>query len=255
MAERRHNLRRLVNRYGLLTTELGKSDEDIARLVRASNAALGAFADEDENLSAAVARLPGTLRQTERDPRQGRAARRPHGPDLRGAAPAVPQARRGERPRSARSPRRPRRCCVTQVRPFARAASRSSAISAPPPRELAAAGPDMTKAFRGLNRLFNIGAYNPGGREGISRSLRARGRLHARRARAQRGLPLLARLGRQNNTTSLFSTADALGPIRRAYLLGLNCDVSTGADAAGIPAAEAERLVDLLGGIGACAKP
>ena len=65
VAERRSNLRRLVNRYGLLTTELGKSDRDIARLVRASEAALGAFADEDENLSGTVARLPGTLRQTE----------------------------------------------------------------------------------------------------------------------------------------------------------------------------------------------
>ncbi len=36
VAERRQNLRRLVNRYGLLMTELGKSDEDITRLVRTS---------------------------------------------------------------------------------------------------------------------------------------------------------------------------------------------------------------------------
>jgi len=54
VAERRHNLRRLVNRYGLLMTELGKSDKDITRLVRSSNLTLGAFADEDQNISSLV---------------------------------------------------------------------------------------------------------------------------------------------------------------------------------------------------------
>jgi phospholipid/cholesterol/gamma-HCH transport system substrate-binding protein len=64
VAERRHNLRRLVNRYGLLMTELGKSDKNITRLVRSSNVTLGAFADEDQNISALVSKLPGTLNQT-----------------------------------------------------------------------------------------------------------------------------------------------------------------------------------------------
>src|SRR5829696_3527182 len=40
VAERRHNMRRLISRYGLLMAELGNSDEDITRLVRASNATL-----------------------------------------------------------------------------------------------------------------------------------------------------------------------------------------------------------------------
>src|SRR4029079_9824844 len=64
VAERRQNLRRLVNRYGLLMTELGKSDKNITRLVTASNATLGAFADEDQNISSLVSKLPGTLNQT-----------------------------------------------------------------------------------------------------------------------------------------------------------------------------------------------
>ena len=64
VADRRQNTRRLVNRYGLLMTELGKSDKDITRLVRASNVTLGAFADEDQNISALVSKLPGTLNQT-----------------------------------------------------------------------------------------------------------------------------------------------------------------------------------------------
>src|SRR5919107_768 len=64
VADRRHNMRRLVNRYGLLMTELGKSDKDIRRLVKASDVTLGAFADEDQNISALVSKLPGTLDQT-----------------------------------------------------------------------------------------------------------------------------------------------------------------------------------------------
>ena len=64
VAERRQNMRRLVNRYGLLMTELGKSDKDITRLVRSSNTTLGAFADEDQNISSLVSKLPGTLNQT-----------------------------------------------------------------------------------------------------------------------------------------------------------------------------------------------
>ncbi|HEX6582040.1 MAG TPA: hypothetical protein VF056_00465, partial [Thermoleophilaceae bacterium] len=58
------------------------------------------------------------------------------------------------------------------------------------------------------------------------------------------------------NTVSLFSTADALGPIRRAYLLNLNCDIfKSEASQAGMGDAEAEGLTTLFGGIGACAKP
>src|SRR5918994_597314 len=64
VAERRQNMRRLVNRYGLLMTELGKADDDITRLVRTSNVTLGAFAEEDHNISALVSKLPGTLNQT-----------------------------------------------------------------------------------------------------------------------------------------------------------------------------------------------
>ena len=58
------------------------------------------------------------------------------------------------------------------------------------------------------------------------------------------------------NTVSLFSTADALGPIRRAYLLNLNCDIySSEAQEGGMPAEEAEGISDLFGAIGACAQP
>ena len=111
------------------------------------------------------------------------------------------------------------------------------------------------RAFRGLNRLFNIGAYNPGGTEGISENCEKNGACtRAERARNESYLYWLAWVGQ--NTVSLFSTADALGPIRRAYLLNLNCDVFTaGAKDVGVPDDEAEGLADLYSGIGACANP
>ncbi len=51
-----------MRHYGLLTRELGRSDRDIVRLVRGSNAVFGSIAPEEQALSRSVAELPGTLR-------------------------------------------------------------------------------------------------------------------------------------------------------------------------------------------------
>ena len=74
VARRRDNLERLVNRYGLLMTELGSGREDIQRLVRGSEQALGAFADEEQDLSGFVERLPS---DAPHDPHRARQARSP----------------------------------------------------------------------------------------------------------------------------------------------------------------------------------
>ena len=55
-----------------------------------------------------------------------------------------------------------------QVRPFARAAQPFQANLGGAAKNLGKANPDLSTAFRELNRLFDIGAYNPGGTEGIS---------------------------------------------------------------------------------------
>jgi phospholipid/cholesterol/gamma-HCH transport system substrate-binding protein len=142
-----------------------------------------------------------------------------------------------------------------KVRPFAREAQPFQRNLGAASKDLAAAGPDLTASFRGLNRLFNIGAYNPGGTEGISEGCEKNGVCtRQERARNESYLYWLAWVGQ--NTVSLFSTADALGPIRRAYLLNLNCDVFTaGAKQVGVPDSEAEGLAELYSGIGACANP
>src|SRR6185503_2450309 len=167
VAERRQNLRRLVNRYGLLMTELGKSDKDITRLVRTSNVTLGAFADEDQNISALVSKLPGTLNQTAstlgkvdtlaQQMRPTFEALRPPFRTLDDANKAVLPFVKEAAP-----------ILKNQVRPFARASQPFQRNLGGAAKNLAEANPDLTTAFRGLNRLFDIGAYNPGGTESIS---------------------------------------------------------------------------------------
>jgi phospholipid/cholesterol/gamma-HCH transport system substrate-binding protein len=254
VAERRQNLRRLVNRYGLLMAELGKSDKDITRLVRTSNVTLGAFADEDQNISSLVSKLPGTLNQTAstlgkvdtlaRQMRPAFEALRPPFRKLDDANAAVLPFVKEAAP-----------ILKNQVRPFARAAQPFQRNLGGAATNLATANPDLTTAFRGLNRLFDMGAYNPGGSEGISEGCEKAGACTpAERARNEGYLYWLAWVGQ--NTVSLFSTADALGPIRRAYLLNMNCAAFTvGAREAGMPDAEADGLAHLFGALGACSAP
>jgi phospholipid/cholesterol/gamma-HCH transport system substrate-binding protein len=254
VAERRHNMRRLVNRYGLLMAELGKSDKDITRLVRSSNATLGAFADEDQNISALVSKLPGTLDQTTTTLGKVDTLAKEMGPTFESLRPPF---RKLDEANAAVLPFVKEAAPILQkkVRPFARAAQPFQRNLGAASKDLAAAGPDLTTSFRGLNRLFNIGAYNPGGTEGISEGCEKSGACtREERARNESYLYWLAWVGQ--NTVSLFSTADALGPIRRAYLLNLNCDIfKSEASQAGMGDAEAEGLTTLFGGIGACAKP
>jgi phospholipid/cholesterol/gamma-HCH transport system substrate-binding protein len=254
VAERRHNLRRLVNRYGLLMTELGKSDQNITRLVRASNVTLGAFADEDQNISALVSKLPGTLNQTASTLGKVDRLADQMGPTFEALRPPF---RKLDEANAAVLPfvKEAAPILQKQVRPFVRYTQPFQRDLGAASEDLAQANPDLTTAFRGLNRLFNIGAYNPGGSEGISENCEKNGACsRAERARNEGGLYWLAWVGQ--NTVSLFSSADALGPIRRAYLLNLNCGVFTqGLQDTGTPAVEAEGLGKVLGGLGACTAP
>ena len=251
VAERRHNMRRLVNRYGLLMTELGKSDKDITRLVKSSNVTLGAFADEDQNISALVSKLPGTLNQTASTLGKVDTLAQRMGPAFEALRPPF---RKLDDANQAVLPFVEEAAPIlkNEVRPFARAAQPFQRNLGAATTTLAQANPDLTTAFRGLNRLFDIGAYNPGGTEGISEGCEKGGACtRAERARNEGGLYWLAWVAQ--NTDSLFSTADALGPIRRAYLLNLNCGAFTsGARQAGMPDAQVDGLHSLFSALGAC---
>jgi hypothetical protein len=100
----------------------------------------------------------------------------------------------------------------TKIRPFVREARPYVRNLRPAAENLRTASPDLRESFYELNRLFNMAAYNPGGREGLT------GNAAADRAR-QEGL--LYWLGWVvHNTNSLFATSDAGGPIRRTLQLG-----------------------------------
>src|SRR5436189_1557365 len=64
VAERRHNMKRLVHNYASLVDELSTKDKDLRTLVEASNAVFRQFAAEDQNISSTVGQLPGSLNQT-----------------------------------------------------------------------------------------------------------------------------------------------------------------------------------------------
>ncbi|MGH2742697.1 MAG: MlaD family protein [Thermoleophilaceae bacterium] len=238
IADRRQNLRRLIHNYSLLVEELGGKDEDLTRLVKASNAVFDSFAAEDLNVSAFVAKLPGSLRETRvalgKVDRLGQRL----GPALESLRPPF---RKLDEANAAVLPFVEEATPIVrdEIRPFARAGQPFFRDLGRGARDLAKAGPDLTRTFRGLNRLFNIGAHNPNGSEGLT------GELAQDRARDEGYLYWLAWTAQ--NTVSLFSTSDAQGPFRRIFLGGVNCNTFTGE---GVP----QPISDALGDAGVCAK-
>ena len=61
LAARRGEIRTLVHNLSEVAAEAGEHEDEIERTVRWSSAALGALADQDDAIRAALTRLPGTL--------------------------------------------------------------------------------------------------------------------------------------------------------------------------------------------------
>ena len=246
VARRRTNLSRLVNRYGLLTKELSTKDREIVRLVQQSNAVLDAFASEDAGISSAVSKLPGALRQTSSALSKVDTLGGELGPALDALRPPfrkLDEANRAVLP----FVREAAPVIRDQIRPFARVAGPFTDDLGAASRDLSKAAPNLTISLNKLNRLFNIGAFNPRGAEGLT------GNLAADRARDEGYLYWLAWL--QQNTVSLFSTSNASGPLRRLYLGGLSC--STVRANIPVPEPAASAVATLLGpaaggGAGVC---
>ena len=214
VARRRGNLKRLVHNYGLLTTELGRSDRDIVKLVGASNDALQGFADADQGISASVRKLPGALEQTNQTLDKVGPYADELGPTLERLRP--PFRRLDEANHAVRPLLREATPIIQkQIRPFTRATIPFVRNVGRGSKSLNRGLPDLATDFGELNRFFNIGAFNPNGSEGLT------GDINRDRAR-QEGL--LYTLGwAAQETTSLFNTGDARGPQRRFSLGGLPC--------------------------------
>ena len=188
-ARRKRELRSLVRHYGLLARELGRSDREIVRLVRGSNAVFGAIAPEEEALSRSVGAAAGHAAQRGDHAGEGGRAGAAPAPRAGGAAALDPPARARPARRCCRWRARPRRSCATasaRSRAWRRTEVEELGVGA---RQIARAAPDLQKALVPLNRLLNMLAYNPGGAEGADRRPRPR-------PRAPGEPPLLARLER-----------------------------------------------------------
>jgi phospholipid/cholesterol/gamma-HCH transport system substrate-binding protein len=204
VSQRRQELAHLIHNLSVLTKEIGDNRGDIVSFVQANNDALSAIGGQDPDLQRALAQLPGTLRTGTRTFQQVRGFAHELGPtfnslrpfarhldamnaSVRDVAEATTPAIRG------------------QIRPFVRAAR----PEIPPLRRGAArfarTAPPLTTDGRKLNHLFNLLAYNPRGGEPPGTPGRDEGYLY--------WLGWLGHLaGRE------FSTQDAHGSFRRAYL-------------------------------------
>jgi len=237
LAERKANLRRLVNRYGRLAQEVGASDRDLVRLVRASNTVFSAFADERTNLASAVSQLPGTLRQTQTTLNDVRGFSTRLGPALEALRPTVreldpatqallPLAREG-------TP-----IVRDKLRPLARATPARLNTLGAAAGDFATAAPDLTTSLGKVNQLLNMAAYNPNGAEPLA------GKTFDQQRNRQEGYLYWAGWVAQTGG-SLFGTADGQGVFRRFTLGNSNCGTFTGF---GLPAA----VTTILGNAGLC---
>ena len=214
IAERRRNLARLVHNYSLLVEELGDKDKELVRLVNASNEVFDAFASQDLNISRTVSKLPSTLEQTSSTLAKVDDYSKVLGPaleDLRPAFRKLDTANREVLP----FVREAEPLLREDIRPFVREARPYVADLEPAAHDLAQAMPDLSDTFLELNRFFNMAAYNPKGREAPEDYPASQQRM--------RDEGYLFWVGWvAQNTVSIFSTADASGPFRRA-LLGFGC--------------------------------
>lgn len=212
-ARRRVALKRLIHRYGVLMAELGRRPDDLRRLVGASNAVFDTLAAEDQSIATSVARLPGSLRATER----ALAEVRDFAPLLRGTLQSLREPIR--KLPATNAALRPFLSDTTpilreEIRPFVRTAGPFTDDLRLAARDVSKAAPDLDRSLEETNRFFNMGAYNPGGAEGLAGLPVAE-----QRARSEGFLYWLAWTAQ--NGVSLFNTADAQGPWRRVTICGV----------------------------------
>jgi phospholipid/cholesterol/gamma-HCH transport system substrate-binding protein len=213
IADRRVEMRRLITNYGSLLDELGDKDKELVALVDESNAVFESFASEEDNVAASIQKLSPTLRTTSQTLNKVQTFAPVLQSSLESLRPAVRQIDTANR-EVLPFVREAEPIVRNQVRPFVRASRPYVRNLKPAAEDLAEATPDLTASIHELNRFFNIGAYNPGGRNPVS------GVEATDRNRDEGYLFWLGWLAQ--NTNSLFSTSDATGPFRRA-LAGFNC--------------------------------
>jgi phospholipid/cholesterol/gamma-HCH transport system substrate-binding protein len=209
VSKRKENIARLIHNFNLLTTTVGRSEQDLTELVSASNESLGAIAEQDPNVQRAIAELPGTLTQatkTLQDTAKYAAVLGPSFDSLRPFARNLPELNASTK--SLADSATP--VLQNEIRPFVRAARKPVPDLRTAARRFNAATPGLTTVANKINRLGNMAAFNPNGAEPSGTPKRDEGYLY-----------WAAWLG--HNGSNVFSAGDGNGFFRRIYFT-VGCD-------------------------------
>jgi phospholipid/cholesterol/gamma-HCH transport system substrate-binding protein len=161
LVSRRVSIARVTHNLALLVAAIGTKDNELANLVRASNAVFGTFAQENANVSATVAKLPGALGQINTSLGKLATTAQLANSALGGLRPTAralgPAALAGQHLFKTTTP-----VIQNQISPFVRAAQPTLAPLVPAAQSLSSATPNLSTAFGVLNTFFNELAYNTG---------------------------------------------------------------------------------------------
>jgi phospholipid/cholesterol/gamma-HCH transport system substrate-binding protein len=162
LAQRRQNIRSSINSFRLVAEEIGRNDQQLAEFVDSSNAALGAFADQEAAIRRTLQEFPATLRETQRALRSSNRFSLAAAPALRRLTPAartLGPALQETRPflRNTVAP------IKRQIRPFARRVQKPFRHLGQAARPLKQTASGLEGGLRRLNQLFNALAFDPGG--------------------------------------------------------------------------------------------
>jgi phospholipid/cholesterol/gamma-HCH transport system substrate-binding protein len=196
VAERGAALRQLIHSLRVLNAALATKQTQIVQLVDSSSQVFHAFANANQNVSRAVADLPGTLNQatiTLEKVRRFANILTPAAQNLIPAVSAIPAANRATI--ALAKPATP--ILKNQIRPFVKAATPLVRNLEPAAVNLSNATPHLSQVFNVLNHLFNDLAYHPGG--------------------GQHGY-LWWLAWASHNARTVFATQDANGDFRQLFL-------------------------------------
>jgi phospholipid/cholesterol/gamma-HCH transport system substrate-binding protein len=197
VGKRRENLARLVHSFQELATELGKNDKELAEWVDSTSAVFQSFAEQDESLRETVRLLPAALESTNKALVSADKVARDLGPATRDLIPGAKAFASSSRA-SQKFFREVVEPVRDQIRPFARDVQPTVKALRPANEDLAAITPDLRKTFEVLNVFLNEWAYNPpGDAEGF----------------------LFYTLWGAHIAASVYATQDAHQPVQRGLIL------------------------------------
>ncbi len=197
LISRRRNISRVIHNFQLLSTALGRRDDQLAGFVDSSNKNFEAFAAEESSLRAALREFPPALSQTALTLNKTEALAAQLGPGLERLRPFARQlapALRRTRPFL----RETTPIIKDQIRPFARDVQPTVRDLRDATANLAPATPRLARSFNVLNKFFNELAYDPPGKT----------------------KPFLFwSAWSAHNGATLWAQQDAHGPVRRGVVL------------------------------------